>query len=231
MLVDYGEWELDVETEVLPNALVGVVHADGCLDYSQWSSLASTDTDTTTTASQLEAAPPWCDRFGLADALVLVRFGDQEVQVRTDSEGRFSITDAVDLSRLVASGDSGSVAASHSGRSASARVVSAGLSDAAALASLDAMDSPSLDELTEFLRRFAGTPAGELALSRHYDVACGELADAATAAMRSGDIRRAGTVVDRFDSTYEQFFCGVCSAECASLTATRELLIDGGGER
>lgn len=230
VLVERGEWTMEVETEVLPNALVGVVYADGCLDMNAQMESLSMDSDSASTKDESPDLPPWCDRFGLADALVVVQFGPEEVQVRTDAEGRFSITDGGDLARLVTTGETGAVAAFHTGRTATARVVSAGLSDAAALATLDAMQQPTLPQLTEFMRRFGNTPAGELALSRHYDVACGELADAATAAMRSGDNRRAREVVERFDEQYEQLFCGVCHAECVALGATRELLIDTGGE-
>jgi hypothetical protein len=232
-IVDRDLFTLSVEASVLPSSIIGTVNADGCLPADSWATTA-TETDPVNVPGAPPVGdaeiPPWCDEFGLANALVTVRFGDQEVQVRTDSEGRFSITSGADLARLVSTGQSGTVLVQHGGQQATVDLAATGLGEAAALATLDAMLTPSLEDLAAFLRQFGGTPAAELAISRHHGIACGLAGRDATDAMRSGDLRRGQAVLQRYDEAYQQLFCSVCAPQCAALGGVAELVRELGGQ-
>lgn len=232
-IVDRDLFAINVDAAILPSSITGMVTAEGCLPADAWATTATeTDPVNVPGAPPVEDAeiPPWCDEFGLANALVTVRFGVQEVQVRTDSAGRFSITSGADLARLVNAGQSGTVLVQHGSQQASVSLAATGLGEAAALATLDAMLNPTLDDLAAFLRQFGGTPAAELAISRHHGVACGLAGREATEAMRSGDLRRGQAVLQRYDDAYQQLFCSVCAPQCAALGGVAELVRELGGQ-
>jgi hypothetical protein len=172
--------------------------------------------DSTVTSSQ------FCDTFPVAGAAVVVRYGNEEVVATTDETGQFRIAEGPALARLVQGGGQGQVLAAYQGREARAELGGASLNETAALALLDEMTQPTLDDLSEFIVEWADTPAAELALTRHRDVACGTLRDEWTHAMRTGDLARVRSVLDNYGSAYQDLFCETCAAECRAIDGAND---------
>jgi len=164
----------------------------------------------------------FCDTFPVAGASIVVRYGSEEVMVTTDEQGQFRVAEGPALARLVQGGGQGQVLASFQGREARVQLGGASLNEAAALALLDSMTQPTLDELSGFIVEWASTPAAELALTRHRDVACGSLRDEWTQAMRTGDLARVRSVLDTYGAAYQELFCDTCAAECRAIDGAND---------
>lgn len=165
----------------------------------------------------------FCDTFPVGGASVFVRYGSEELMVTTDEQGLFRVAGGPVLARLVQGGGQGQVEAVFQGREARAELGGASLNDAAALALLDDMTQPTLGELSAFIVEWADTPAAELALTRHRDVACGTLRDEWTQALRTGDLARVRSVLNTYGGDYRQLFCETCVAECRALDGANDL--------
>jgi hypothetical protein len=165
----------------------------------------------------------FCDTFPVPGALVNVRYGAEEVVVTTDDSGYFRVAEGPALARLVQGGGQGQVLATFAGRQARADLGGAALNEAAALALLDEMTQPTLDELSGFIVEWADTPAAELALTRHRDVACGTLRAEWTQALRTGDLARLRSVLNNYGTDYQALFCETCAAECRAIEGASDL--------
>lgn len=164
----------------------------------------------------------FCDTFPVSGASIIVRYGSEEVTVTTDEQGQFRVAEGPVLARLVQGGGQGQVVATFQGREARVELGGESLNEAAALALLDAMTQPTLDELSEFIVEWAATPAAELALTRHRDVACGSLRDEWTQAMRTGDLARVRSVLETYGAEYQALFCDTCAAECRAIDGAND---------
>lgn len=173
-------------------------------------------------AGSTVSSSQFCDTFPVAGASVVVRYGSEEVTVTTDEQGQFRVAEGPALARLVQGGGQGQVMARFQGREARIELGGASLNEAAALVLLDAMTQPTLDELSEFIVEWAATPAAELALTRHRDVACGSLRDEWTQAMRTGDLARVRSVLDTYGTAYRELFCDTCAAECRAIDGAND---------
>lgn len=230
MIATDGEWELQVEAEVDDTGLRGVVLADGCVEWEEeslWAEPASPpvapvgfhlpDTEQEPQEEAATETQRWCERFPVANALVTARFGDVELSVRTDAQGRFAITDGAALARLVSAGGEGRVQAQWRGRSQEARFGAAMLADAAALSLLDGLRSPDLGTLAAFVLEWESTPAAALARARYHDETCGALAEGLTSAIDAGELVELQALRSSWDHDVRQAFCGQCLHECRAL--------------
>ncbi|MBU6160164.1 MAG: hypothetical protein KGO50_03515 [Myxococcales bacterium] len=174
------------------------------------------------TSGATVSSSQFCDTFPVSGASIIVRYGNEEVTVTTDEQGQFRVAEGPVLARLVQGGGQGQVVATFQGREARVELGGESLNEAAALALLDAMTQPTLDELSEFIVEWAATPAAELALTRHRDVACGSLRDEWTQAMRTGDLARVRSVLETYGAEYQALFCDTCAAECRAIDGAND---------
>ncbi|MDX9720679.1 MAG: hypothetical protein RBU37_08020 [Myxococcota bacterium] len=223
-----GAFSVKVDGEVSERGLEGLVMLEGCIVYDMNENadpnapmyrVMSPENTKRNAANEYTE----CIEFAKEGLEVQIRAGDFELLSRTDANGRFLVDSGEDLVRLQQAAEEAVLTVRYNGQSARRSVRFAKLGEVAALRSLDEMRDPTPKQIADFLKAFPGTQASELALARFGDSACQSFRDDWNQMMRSGDINKLNLLSERYDSHWQEAFCGYCSAACHALKGASDL--------